>query len=570
MISALALQLTSGRKPLAQTEKLTRSEWLLLLGAVCCALLLRLSLLPFQFQLTPDGVFYAALAKNLAQGNLAQGLSTYWSPLYPLLVGGASLIFSDIELSGRIVAALAGSLIVIPSYLLAREFYGKVVAAIAAFLLLIHPPLVQYSTLVLTESTYTLLFISFVLAGWYALARGSARDSLLAGLFLGACYLVKPEAIAFFGLLIVLLLCRNYVFAPQPYARVLKNMLLLALGLLLLAAPYLWFLRQETGRWTVSEKFGLNFSVMHQNGNPWFRLDESGSSTLADRLWAGDKHGGRQSKTSEALTAQRPNPSTLFWRMIKRLNLQYELHLPQLFSPLLFAFAAAGLFRHKWSKQRARQEAYLLLMIFSTLLGYALVVAEIRYLQPLIPIILIWVAQGVVAVESWLLQSSARLKNVGDRLAAHRLLLRTAIVALLAISMLPWGASLLFGGLERKYSFERKLAGEWIKTQASRPTLVMSPTPEVAFFAQGEHVFLPDEDYDVVIAYARRRHVKYLVIDENSTQTLPRWKRFLFEPSLAPAFKRVYLNPAYLDFRIAVFELDYSSPSLQPQLSRKD
>lgn len=573
MISAVAPQTASRNAPLSQTKKLARQEWLLLLGAVLLALLVRLSLMRFQFLVTPDGVFYTKLAEHLATGDFAKGISTYWPPLYPILVGLASFIFHDLELSGRVISALAGSLIVIPGYLLAREFYGKTVAAIAAFLIIIHPPLVQYSTLLLTEAIYTLFFTIFMLAGWCVLARGNTRTSLIAGLSIGASYLIKPEAIAFLGLMVVLALCRNLVFPPQAYARILKNMLVLVLGFLLLAAPYLWFLRQETGKWTISEKFGFNFSVLHNNGNPWFRLDESGNSTLADRFWGGDKNGSNPSKTTESLAGHNPTLLSLLKRTVYSLNAQYEFHFPKLFSPLLFVFAAVGLFRNRWSKQRARQEAFLLLLIFSTFVGYALVVIETRYLHPLIPIILGWVAMGIVGVESWLLRSCKSIKNVGRWLASQRWLLRATALALLTISMLPWGGSLFFGGEERIISGERRKAGQWIKEHTAAPPIVMSPAPEVAFFANGQHVFLPDEDYEVMVAYARRRQVKYLVIDEYSARISPRWQQFLTESAQVPAFKPVYgstkvlaSKPVYgsaeiSDFKLIVFELDAPPPA---------
>ena len=72
---------------------LSRSEWALLSGFTLLAISVRLFMLKFAYVITnPDGVYYALLGKNLVSGNFNEGVSTYWAPLYPLLVGVSSLI----------------------------------------------------------------------------------------------------------------------------------------------------------------------------------------------------------------------------------------------------------------------------------------------------------------------------------------------------------------------------------------------------------------------------------------------------------------------------------------------
>ncbi|MDT7604094.1 MAG: hypothetical protein QOF61_2091, partial [Acidobacteriota bacterium] len=118
--------------------------------------------------LSPDGVVYAGLARQLAAGNLRAGLSSYYPPLYPLLIALSSLVFRDVEFAGRFVSVAAGALLIVPVYLLAREWYGHRVARLAAIVIALHPLLIYYSSVLLTESTYTLLFTCGVLAGWRA------------------------------------------------------------------------------------------------------------------------------------------------------------------------------------------------------------------------------------------------------------------------------------------------------------------------------------------------------------------------------------------------------------------
>src|SRR4051812_47944396 len=153
-----------------RTLTASRGEWRTVLAWTLAAFAVRLAvLLCFEHVISPDGVEYVAHARRLAAGDLANGMSTYWPPLYPALVGLASFVFRDAEFAGRFVSVVAGALLVIPAHRLARRWYGRRVALICVALVALHPLLVYYSTALLTESTYTLIFTCGVLAGWSAL-----------------------------------------------------------------------------------------------------------------------------------------------------------------------------------------------------------------------------------------------------------------------------------------------------------------------------------------------------------------------------------------------------------------
>src|SRR5260370_1205545 len=136
--------------------ELLGKEWILLGGFVLVAFLIRLWMVKFDTRLEGDDVWYATLGKNLISGNFRDGLSTYWPPLYPVLVGLSSLLFHDLEFAGRFVSIAAGSLLVIPVYLLGRNLYGNRIASIGAFFVIINPLLISVSTGLMTESTYAL------------------------------------------------------------------------------------------------------------------------------------------------------------------------------------------------------------------------------------------------------------------------------------------------------------------------------------------------------------------------------------------------------------------------------
>src|SRR5689334_6646877 len=78
-----------------------------ILISISLAFLIRLFFARYRYVINTDGVYYATLGKHLISGDIKGGLSTYWSPLYPLLVGLSSLVFTNLELAGRIVSIVA-------------------------------------------------------------------------------------------------------------------------------------------------------------------------------------------------------------------------------------------------------------------------------------------------------------------------------------------------------------------------------------------------------------------------------------------------------------------------------
>lgn len=489
-------------------------EWQLLTGFVLLAFAIRLFLLRYEYVVTPDGVYYALLGKNLVSGNFREGLSTYWPPLYPFLVGMFSLIFQDLEFGGRLVSVLAGSLLVIPVYLWIRDSYGKEVTFLGMFFTVVYPSLIGYSTKLLTESTYTLLFMIGILTGWSALSKAKRGLFLLTGSVFGACYLIRPEAIGYMGLMIILTLiaCPFHL----QFKKVVVNTLILILGFIIFSLPYTLYLHQETGRWTISEK------LVHLGQGPgWFRLSEDGQSTLADELYAGNRsagdpvNGGLKSNSPQLKTSNFSVNSIK--RFIKKLKYQYEVVIPEVFPPLVILLSGVGLFRTKWSKERVKREIYLMLFLISTVIGYAFTVQESRYLVPLSPILICWISKGIVESADWLVETAESIDKKGNLLIKNQPLIRFVLVMLVLLSLMP-AITYPMRSNKLEQPFELKHASLWIKNHSDSSPVIMATSPVVAFYAEGKHLYLPNEEYSVVLEYARQKKVDYIVIDD---QTVP-------------------------------------------------
>jgi hypothetical protein len=468
---------------------------------------------------SPDGVVYAGLARQLAAGHLRAGLSTYFPPLYPALVALSSLVFRDAEFAGRFVSVAAGALTVLPAYVIAREWYGVRVAQLAAVVVALHPVLVYYSSLVLTEATYTLLFACGVLAGWRALASGGrVRVYVLTGALFGACYLLKPEAAGFVVLLSAMRVAVSFG-GGRSWKRTALDCLALGVGFALLALPYLLYLRGATGAWTLSGK--LQSAHLWQGGG---RAGEFASTTIV------------------------PTFATALAQTLKGLGNEY-IFLSLIFSAPFVALAAIGLFRAAWTRRRALRELYLAAFVAATLAGYAVTLPNIRFLVPVLPFLVCWLAKGIVEFEGWLAETLQRtrdeVKDEADDVAFERVaadsppprassrsssrsssprlarLAAALVVFMLLASLLPVFVFLLRGDKWGDYHGQKR-AAVWIREHSSRVApRVMAVVPVPAFYSGGEHVALVAEDYDSFVARARRERADFVVANERSLRGTP-------------------------------------------------
>lgn len=529
---------SAGRGDGLLKNHLSETPWRRLLYLLSLAFLLRLLLvLCFEQVISPDGVQYVDLGRNLMVGNFREGLSTYWSPLYPMLVGFSSLFFRDPEFAGRFISVVAGSLLLIPAYKLIRNWYDERVAFIGACLITFHPLLIYYSTVLLSESTYTLLFTCGVLAGWSALSGGRARSFLLAGATFGACYLLKPEAALYLLLLLIPTLGRKLFDRNRSLKTALRNALFLCAGFMLLAAPYLFYLRGQTGAWTLSGK-------------------------MAGHLWQGSRlAGGDFTPTTLPLI---PNLTTTLVQLTKALRFEYEIF--NLIFPLPFVLLASlGLFRKSWTSSRARRELYLFAFVAATLAGYAVTLPNIRFLLPLVPLLICWLAKGIVEFAEWMLATLGRIQGAGRFLPYLRKAVVPFIVAGLLASLIPLAFYLLRGDKWGDY-YGQKRAAIWIREHdAGNRPVIMSTVPVAAFYANGRHVALIDEVYEALIARARREGVGYLVVNERDFRYMT--LRFLLdEQSTHPGLSAVHSIIEAPGHKILVYAVDNAQQSVPPKM----
>jgi 4-amino-4-deoxy-L-arabinose transferase-like glycosyltransferase len=158
-----------------------------------------------------DGHYYHFGAERIARGLgysedvLSRG-ALLWKPWvhYPVgysgFLGLIYKIFGSELVVAPVVNALSGALLVLVVHRLARYVTTRDRARVAAGLVALHPGLIAYSAVVMTEPLAALLLAS---AAWAAVRyRGQWQGFVVAGALLGFASLVRPASLAAAPLLI--------------------------------------------------------------------------------------------------------------------------------------------------------------------------------------------------------------------------------------------------------------------------------------------------------------------------------------------------------------------------------
>ncbi len=485
-----------------------------------------------------DGAYWAGLGGALAGGDPRAGWSAAWPPLYPTCIAFAALVArtlggtltpATLEACARAVSAIAGTLMLVPLAVIARRMLPPRGAAIALALAAFHPRLIEYSAAALSEMTYALLLVSglaLLVAGDSARPR-LARDAG-AGACFGLAFCVRPE-----GLLLAAALWLGGLVSRAPRSGAARWRPAFALAALVAALPYLLFLHAETGRWSLGEKAGYNF---------WHAYAAEYDAAFAVPLDLARRVNDSPELTRElrspavhALAFALRRPGLVLGRGVRNLGIILASSIPVAVYWPFALLAVIGAFVMPW---RGGPVAWVLAVLP---LLYAPLSVDRRFFVPVVPLLLIFAAGGVIAGE-------AALERALRDAARARRIVSVALTALLALG---FGYALVRAGRSNDGP-EQRAAGEWLRAAWSadrraahggearaagaagaRP-VVMTLKPWVAFYSGGLILTLPDASPDSLLRCARREGADVLVVDERAVRSSRRQLGPLLDPARAP------------------------------------
>ncbi len=533
---------------------------------------LRIFMVRYRYAVAFDEVNYLKLGVSGYLDGLAAGLHTYWSPLLPGLISFSCHLFTDYEFGARMVSVVAGALLVIPAYHIARHVFGARAGILAAAFVALFPPLAFQDTLILTEPL-TMLFGGFsVLFGLKTLSRYSVGYAFLAGAAAGFAYLAHPLGVGFLLMLLGWVLAaaflKSFLVRPLRLAYLLPALLF---GFSLAAAPYLMFLKHTTGAWTLSAKGAANqqMSMPLQGKQRSFRaLDSANRTVPIDQVF----HQGTflQSTHGGANPVRRVRVVPFVTKYIKNVSNILQRGIPPLLTTLPLMLMGVGLFGLAWPVQKAKYIVFLLsYLVFFWLLFVPAFHLNPRYLSPMWPVCAVFIGQGAAIVYARLsdfmpITRRAWKKTISARTVAGAIL---AILLFLVTFLPELGRVVARSAGTTEYvgdAVEQKRAGLWLKAHYDGTPVIMSRNHAVDFYAGNydivESVTIPTNSFERILAYARYRQVTHIVLNERYLQDYPDLKFLLARNARQDGLKQIYFDVEKNGLATAIYRLRESRP----------
>lgn len=459
-----------------------------------------------------DETAYLRMAENLAQGmkpfDISGMTDTHYAPLLPMLIVVLNLVFHNFILSGYLVVAIFGALLVVPAYYLTRELIGERVGLMAAALTGLTPFFIGTSEYIYTEMLYIFLLLSAVYFGWVMLARRRLLHGAMAGLTLGLAYLANPSTLFYFVILLVLV--PFVALRKGGWQRLLTVAAVFGAVFLLFAVPYIWYLHHELGRWTYSGKFvagniySATYNVPRDNTKDWEKallpLNDDGTEIKVLLL-------EQDSNLNNPINFALHFPVQAAKNFVKQLYVLHSKVMQRIFPLWLLPLLGLGLFARGWDRRRAVVIGYLSLMTMPVLLVLSMLTFP-RFFMPFIPFGMIFVAIGWRQLEDWGRQTAARIADP-ERARRWQRLAPWIIGMLVVVPVLAMGAFTL---LKQNYSVEYKEAGQWVKDNEGSGHTIMDREFSATYYARGTAVLLPYDSYERTTNYARLKGVDYMII----------------------------------------------------------
>jgi len=538
--------------------KLDKSDTIFLIAILSIAFLLRLFLLRYRFVINFDAVNYLKLAASGNMLGLSHVFHSYWSPFYPLVVALFLKISNNIELVGRLVSIVSGTLVMIPMYLYSRHYFGTRTAKITTVLFGLFPALAFLNTRAQTESLYILIITSAIFIGWVVLKRKSISLAFANGVLFGFAYLTKPEGMGFLLVFcgILGLVFIYDVIKKQKWHHWIVIGLLTVTGFLVASSPYLLFLKKHTGEWTISAKGKANqqFEALATGlakdvkiKDPFRSLSDDNKHVKIDQIY----HIGSflKAERQSGSPTVKVNPIILVRKYIENFYKVVSNGLSHALTSVILIFMVIGLFGKSWNRETALRELYLLsYVLFFWFVVVPLFHINDRYFIPLIAIVFIWAGKGFLIFIEWIEATLQEIWSGHRKLSNQSLAKIIAVIFMAGVLYLPQlGKILVRSPWDSNYwsePMEQKIAGKWLKEYFDKTPVIMSRGHAVDFYAGNyniaESVTVPRNEISRVVEYAKFRGVDVIVLNERYLIAYPQLSHLLNEENIPESLELIY------------------------------
>jgi 4-amino-4-deoxy-L-arabinose transferase-like glycosyltransferase len=507
--------------------KLQQRTGLLILLLVLSALIIRaLCAILLTGEIDAEGAEYARIAQNLIAGKGYVGLATpgtqlFFPPLFAFLIAGVTWIVGDVEVAGRIVSVLFGTLLVLPVYLIARRMFDERTALAAAALTAFHPYLIAFSASVFCEVTFLTLLLAAVYLAMHAASNPTARALASSGALYGASYLVRPESFIYMLIGLGCVLLARLLLARDKLRSIAGRVLLIPLLFFVVTGPYIGWLSMQAGHLRLEGKSPLNGAVglRMASGLSDYQAHFAVDQNLTEQ-------GLFYQMNINTIKSYRLSPSDFAIIIKSRTKAVLEgtaAVVAGWLSPALFALAVLGLFSRAWSPSLALDQLHLLVLLaLSIFATYFIWFTAIRFYLLVLVVFCIWACAAKNGLKLWT-RRSASLFGLGSR--------QQSVVAAVAWSI-AIAAVILPAAAWAIHSFNSMRGTRPVKVVAEsmaglrEPLRIADTSAPFAFHAGAEFVWLPYCDEATALQFLNKKQVTHVVVHSDNIEWRPYLKKW--------------------------------------------
>ncbi len=431
-----------------------------------------------------DGCIYGWFAKEIANGNFHEVISSILPPLFPALTAVASYIFRDIEFSGRIISCLSSSLTVFPLFFLVKSVFDKKTALATVLFFIVHPYLSQASGEVLTEALYFFILTSIISLCWIAIQKRNSLYFSVVGLLLFLASLTRAEGITLIFLVLGWVWLVNLSQIKTEICWKLMSSFFCLVAFITAFLFYFLFVYQETGKLQVSPRFEQSASVIFKSTDD----DRTNIQKVGSYL--------RYKVTTNV-------PSIPFF-------------LTKAYHPVFLLFLFFGVIKRKRFRGFRIGEAYILsfILLRITILVTFAGITE-RYFYAIVPVALCWAGAGFWEIDYRLQE---RFKDKTFSMGGSEISRFSAIILIVVMAIcLPRGLRPIRG-----HRAIQREAGYWLKENVEQGEyIIVAPAPQETFYAGAKWYKLEDKTYAEVINNARQRKADFIITDKDIDKICP-------------------------------------------------
>ena len=518
-----------------------RYIWFLLI----ISLSVRIYLSLFTYVIKNDSVAYMQNAKYIVSGDFLSALRHDYHPLYSLIMAVLYNVIPNMELSGTIISVLFGTLTVVVFYLIGKSVFDQKVSFVSSVILAFHPYAVRFSADIISDSTYFFLFISALGLGYFAIVNRKLLLFALTGICSALAYLTRPEGVGIIIIVVFWCALKDCARIKILWKEKLISILILVVSFLVFSMPYLVFIKQDTGSWSLTKKkkvsnlAGLekviatlksDRSVKEESDKEMEEPDlvESKKVVVApgnDRSVEEDNNKKKDVSdlavseieldalkndrlVKESSDKKKSDRRDVVRQMTARKS-NFKIHLNGIihvikkyvstFHPFLFILFIIGVIN--WT--RVDKKRFFGIYVTSTILFYLIILYRLnlthlghgdniyqypsrRHLMPLVILAVFFVGLGVYAVGAWI---HKKFHNCNFIVGFKELLENAWKVQLIVLMIV---ISILLPKTLKPQRFEKRgirEAGQWIRTNSHKPSpIILSNSSRNAYYAGGKHV----------------------------------------------------------------------------------